>query len=52
MEICNLVFALCHDRHFENGLVGVEYSQFFIVKVIVSHKEPARIYKMWVLPCL
>ena len=52
MEISFLFFAICHVRHFENGLVGVKYGQIFIVEIIISHKEPARIYKMWVLSCL
>ena len=29
-----------------------KYGQIVIVKIIISHKEPARIYKMWVLSCL
>ena len=52
MEISLLFFAICHVQHFENGLVGVKYGQIFIVKIIISHKEPARIYEMWVLSCL
>ena len=52
MEICILFFAICRGRHFENGLVGVKYGQIFIAKIIISHKYPARISKVWVFSCL
>ena len=44
-------FAICHVRHFENGHTGVKFGQIFIVEIIISLKEPARIYKMSVLSC-
>ena len=48
MEI-SIFFAICHGRHFKNGLVEVYYVQISIDKIIISHKDPARIYEMWVL---
>ena len=45
MEISILFFAICRGRHFEHGLVRVKYGQTFIAKIIISHKDPAMIYK-------
>ena len=44
-------FAIFHVRHFEHGIAGVKYGQIFIAEIIISHKDPARSYKMWVLSC-
>ena len=50
MEISIFVFAIF--LLFENGLVGVKYDQIFVAKINISHKDPARIYKIWVLSCI
>ena len=51
IEISSL-FAIFRGRHFANGLMGVRYGQMFIAKIIISHKNPARSFKVWGLPCL
>ena len=40
-------FFIFRGRYFENGLVGVKYGQIFIVKIIISYKDPTRLYKLF-----
>ena len=52
MEIPILFFNIFRSRPFEKGLEGFKFGQIFIVKMIISRKDPTENYKRWGLPRL